>query len=328
MKRLNVALLAGGNSSEREVSINSAAQVGAAFNSEKYNIFTIDVNGRIWQHRDAQGVSHDVDKNDFSITINGEKTALEYAFIMIHGTPGEDGMMQGYLDMMGIPYSSCDRTSSALTFDKRLCKLAVAGIEGLSLAKEVVVKKGENIDPRKIAAELGLPLFVKPNASGSSCGVSKVKSEAEIAAAIEKAFAESDAVLIEEFIAGREFGCGVVVTKEQEYRLPVTEIISKNDFFDYEAKYTSGCSDEITPADIPEELSLRLQELAVRIYRACDCRGLVRIDFMVTSDGRPYMIEANTIPGMSSGSIVPKQLVSAGIGMGEMIDIIIADTLV
>lgn len=324
--KLKVALLAGGNSSEREIALKSAAMVEKAFDRSKYDVMTIDVHGRDWVYTDAQGCRWLMDRNDFSVTAGAEKTVFDYAFVMIHGTPGEDGKLQGYLEMMGIPYSSCGQVSTVVTFDKKLCKRTVAGISGLNLAKEIVLVRGDEYNPEEIIARLGLPLFIKPNASGSSYGVTKVKRTEEIPGALDAAFAESGEALIEEFIAGREFGCGVVVTKEKEYVFPVTEIISKNEFFDLEAKYTEGFSDEITPAVIPAELSAELQSRALKAYKVCGCRGVVRVDFIVTPTGDVYMIEINSIPGMSPGSIVPKQVVAAGMTMTELIDIIIEDT--
>ena len=232
MSRLKVALLAGGNSSEREIALGSANQIAAALDSAKYDVKVIDLHYRNMTYTAPDGTEWEVDKNDFSLTVAGEKTLFEYALIIIHGTPGEDGKLQGYLDMMGIPYSSCSQTSSTITFDKISTKRAVAG-RGINLAREIFICKGDKVDPQAIVDELGLPIFVKPNASGSSFGVTKVTSVDQIDAAIEAAFAESDQVLIEECIVGREFGCGVVVTEEKEILLPITEIVSKRDFFDY-----------------------------------------------------------------------------------------------
>lgn len=326
MAKLNIALLSGGDSSEREIALQSAANVEKGFDANRYDVYTIDVNGRDWNYTDRSGKRWPVDKTDFSLTINGAKTIFDYAYIMIHGTPGEDGKLQAYLDMMKVPYSSGGFVSMAVTFEKTLCKKTVSSIPGINLAREILVRKGEKVDPEAIVGKLGLPLFVKPNASGSSYGVTKVKRVEEIKPAIDRAFWESDAVLIEEYIAGREFGCGIVITKEKEYVLPVTEIKSRNEFFDYEAKYTPGASEEITPAEITPELTAELQRLGAAIYRECDCRGIVRVDFIVTPEGKPYMVEVNAIPGMSGGSIVPKQLAAARIGLGEVIDAIIADT--
>lgn len=326
MSRLKVALLAGGNSSEREIALGSANQIAAALDSAKYDVKVIDLHYRNMTYTAPDGTEWEVDKNDFSLTVAGEKTLFEYALIIIHGTPGEDGKLQGYLDMMGIPYSSCSQTSSTITFDKISTKRAVAG-RGINLAREIFICKGDKVDPQAIVDELGLPIFVKPNASGSSFGVTKVTSVDQIDAAIEAAFAESDQVLIEECIVGREFGCGVVVTEEKEILLPITEIISKRDFFDYEAKYTEGLSDEITPAQISDEIKAKLNRMTLEAYRACRCSGIVRIDFIVTESGEPYLIEINSIPGMSSGSIVPKQVREAGMTLGQLYDIVIEDSL-
>lgn len=325
LKKLNVALLAGGNSSEREIALQSAAQVAAAFDAEKYNVWLVDVCGRKFTYRTAEGVEYGVDLNDFSLTVEGTKTLFDYAYIMIHGTPGEDGHLQGYLEMMGVPFSSCDMVSSVITFDKITTKRAVAHT-GVGLAKDILLREDDWIAPEAIVAELGLPLFVKPNASGSSCGVTKVKRVEELPEAIFKAFEESSEVLVEEFVAGREMACGVLVTADKEWLLPITEVVAKNEFFDYEAKYTAGMSDEITPADIPAELADRLHEMTLAAYKACRCRGLARVDFIVTPEGEPYLIEINTIPGMSGGSIVPKQLREAGISMTEALTAVIEDT--
>ncbi|MBE6201359.1 MAG: D-alanine--D-alanine ligase [Rikenellaceae bacterium] len=323
--KLNIALLAGGNSSEREIALGSAAQVAEAFDHQRYNVWLIDVHHRNFTYRN-EGKEYGVDLNDFSLTVEDQKVVFDYAFVMIHGTPGEDGHIQGYLEMMGVPFSSCDMTSSVITFDKISTKRAVAHT-GVNLAKGMLIGAEDWIAPDMIVAELGLPLFVKPNASGSSCGVTKVKSAEEVLPAIMAAFEESDEVLVEEFIAGREFACGVMATEEQFYRFPVTEVVAKNEFFDYEAKYTAGMSDEITPAQISPELTTTLQDYAEAAYKACRCRGLARVDFIVTPEGEPYMIEINAIPGMSAGSIVPKQIKAAGMTMTEVLNLIIDNTL-
>ncbi len=326
MKRLNIALLAGGNSSEREIALNSAAQIESALDRAKYDITLIDINGRKWCHKTPCGESSFVDLNDFTLTVGGDKREFDYALIIIHGTPGEDGMLQGYLEMMGIPFSSCSMTSSVLTFDKAATKRMVAGC-GVNLAREIFVNKTSKIDSESIAKELGLPLFIKPNASGSSYGVTKVKCVSEIPAALDVAFSESSEVLIEEAIIGREVGCGVMVTSSgEEYLLPITEMVSKRDFFDTEAKYTAGLCEEITPAPLSEEIRLKLNTMTLAAYRACRCRGIVRIDFIIDPNGEPYLIEINSIPGMSSGSLVPQQIASAGMSIGEFFDIMIEDT--
>ena len=324
MTRLKIALLAGGDSPEREIALQSAAQIEAALDHTKYDITVIDLHHRDWHHTTPDGRQWQVDKNDFSITIDGEHKIFDYALILIHGTPGEDGRLQGYLDMMGIPYSSCSMVSTVVTFDKITTKRTLAG--RVNLAREHFLRRGEAWDAEDIVADLGLPLFVKPNANGSSFGVTKVHTAAELPAAIEAAFAQGGEILIEECITGREMGCGILVTREKEYIFPITEIVPKNDFFDYEAKYTAGRSEEITPAPIPDEVRAELNRMTREAYRACRCSGIVRVDFIVTPEGKPYFIELNSIPGMSAGSIVPKQARQMGMSLGELYDLIIADT--
>lgn len=326
MDRLKIALLAGGNSSEREIALQSAGQIADALDASKYDVKVIDLHYRDWTYTAPDGRKYPLDKNDFSLTVDGERTEFEYALIIIHGTPGEDGKLQGYLDMMGIPYSSCSQVSSTITFDKITTKRAVAG-RGINLAKEILLGRGDKADAAEIVARLGLPVFVKPNASGSSFGVTKVTDAAGIEAAVEKAFAESDEVLVEECISGREVGCGVMIAGGKEYLFPITEIVPKKEFFDYEAKYEAGMSEEITPARISDDVKAKLNRMTLDAYRACRCRGVVRIDFIVTDAGEPYMIEINSIPGMSGGSIVPKQVRAMGMTLGELYDIVIADTL-
>ncbi|MEG1622083.1 MAG: D-alanine--D-alanine ligase [Alistipes sp.] len=323
--KLKIALLAGGNSSEREIALQSAAQIEVALDHNKYDITLIDLHYRDWVHTASDGHRYQVDKNDFSITIDGCHKAFDYALILIHGTPGENGMLQGYLDMMGISYSSCSMTSSVITFDKITTKRAVAGT-GIPLAPEIFIRREDKVDPEAVVAQLGLPLFIKPNASGSSFGVTKVSSQAEILPAINAAFAESTEVLIEACITGREVGCGVLIADGKEYLFPITEIVSKTEFFDYQAKYTAGYSDEITPAVLSHEVEALLHKMCISAYKSCRCSGVVRIDFIVTADGTPYMIEVNSIPGMSAGSIVPKQVHAAGMTLAQLYDIIIADT--
>lgn len=325
MNKLKIALLAGGNSSEREIALQSARQINDALDKDKYDVKVIDVHNRDWYYTSADGRRVRLDKNDFSVTIDGERTEFEYALIIIHGTPGEDGKLQGYLDIMGIPYSSCSATSSVITFDKITTKRTVAA-RGIRVAEDIFLCKGDRVDADAVTKKLGLPIFVKPNASGSSFGVTKVTEKSQIAKAVADAFEESDEVIIEEFIGGREMGCGVMITEDREYIFPVTEIVSKKEVFDYEAKYTAGMSDEITPADIDDKIKTELNRLTREAYRACRCRGIVRIDFIVTPEGQPYLIEINSIPGMSAGSIVPKQAKAIGMSLGELFDIIIADT--
>ena len=325
MEKLKIALLAGGDSPEREIALQSAAQIAAALDRGKYDVTVIDLHRRDWHYTAPDGRQWQVDKNDFSLTVEGERREFDYALVIIHGTPGEDGRLQGYLDMMGIPYSSCSMVSSVITFDKITTKRTLAG-RGINLAREVFLRRDEAFDAARIVADLGLPLFVKPNANGSSFGVTKVHTPEELPAAIAAAFAQGDEILVEECIAGREMGCGVMIAGGKEYLFPITEIISRKEFFDYEAKYTAGRSEEITPADIAPEVKAELNRMTLEAYRTCRCSGVVRVDFIVTPEGRPYFIELNSIPGMSAGSIVPKQVRAMGMTLGELFDIVIDDT--
>ena len=320
----NIALLAGGNSSEYDISIGSASQVMEALDRNKYTPYLIKVKDTRWFHTDGSGVETDVDKNDFSLTLDGRKIALEYALILIHGTPGEDGLLQAYFELMGIPFSSSGFLASAITFDKSVCKRMLTPT-GVAMACEVLLGRGEAVDAGAIIEKLGLPVFVKPNASGSSCGVSKVKTEQELLPAIEKALCEGDQVIVEEFIAGTEVSCGVLVAGGETILFPATEIVAHNDFFDYEAKYTPGMSEEITPARLPEAEAEELKRLSLLIYRTLNCRGVARIDYII-KEGVPHLIEINTVPGMSAGSIIPKQAAAIGLSLGELFDKIISET--
>ena len=325
MEKLKIALLAGGDSPEREIALQSAAQIAAALDRGKYDVTVIDLHRRDWHYTAPDGRQWQVDKNDFSLTVEGERREFDYALVIIHGTPGEDGRLQGYLDMMGIPYSSCSMVSSVITFDKITTKRTLA-VRDINLAREVFLRRDEAFDAARIVADLGLPLFVKPNANGSSFGVTKVHTPEELPAAIAAAFAQGDEILVEECIAGREMGCGVMIAGGKEYLFPITEIIPRKEFFDYEAKYTAGRSEEITPADIAPEVKAELNRMTLEAYRTCRCSGIVRVDFIVTPEGRPYFIELNSIPGMSAGSIVPKQVRAMGMTLGELFDIVIDDT--
>lgn len=319
MHKRRIAVLAGGDSSEMEVSLRSAAEVHASLVGDRFEPYIVSVSGRNWQV-DGQ---YQVDKNDFSFTNSySEKIVFDYALIMIHGTPGENGILQGYFEMMGIPYSTCDVCVSALTFNKSLTKELVRSLPGIHLAKEVLLERGVDIDPDAVVARLGLPLFVKPNASGSSCGVTKVKEKNQIVTAVESAFQEGGTVMLEEYIEGVEISQGVMVLGDKSWVLPITELVSKNEFFDYQAKYTPGMTDEITPARINEDLAKHVGEISLATYRRLGCRGVVRIDYIVKND-TPYFIEVNTIPGMSRNSIVPQQWRAVGLSMGEAFTMII-----
>ena len=319
----NIALLTGGDSSEWQIALQGAENIGNALDRSRYTPYTIVLRNGHWTYTAPDGTKSELDRNDFTLPVAGRKIKLDYALIVIHGTPGEDGRLQGYLDMMGIPYSSCGFVSSVLTFDKAACKRAVAG-SGIHLAKEILLNKTSEIDPAAIIAELGLPLFVKPNASGSSFGVTKVKKQNELLPAITEALKESDQVLMEEFIEGREISCGVMIAGGKEYIFPITELVCQSEFFDYKAKY-QGFSNEITPADLPEAIRKEVNRLTLIAYKRLNCRGVVRIDFIVKGE-TPYMIEINTIPGMSSHSIIPQQAAAMGMSLMELFNLIIDET--
>ena len=319
----NIALLTGGDSSEWQIALQGAENIGNALDRSRYSPYTIVLRNGHWTYTAPDGTKSELDRNDFTLPVADRKIKLDYALIVIHGTPGEDGRLQGYLDMMGIPYSSCGFVSSVLTFDKAACKRAVAG-SGIHLAKEILLNKTSEIDPAAIIAELGLPLFVKPNASGSSFGVTKVKKQNELLPAITEAFKESDQVLMEEFIEGREIRCGVMIAGGKEYIFPITELVCQSEFFDYKAKY-QGFSNEITPADLPEAIRKEVNRLTLIAYKRLNCRGVVRIDFIVKGE-TPYMIEINTIPGMSSHSIIPQQAAAMGMSLTELFNLIIDET--
>jgi D-alanine-D-alanine ligase len=310
-----IAIVAGGDSSEFEISVKSADEVSKILSS-KYITYVVLIRGSNWYWEDKKGRFHNIDKNDFSLTLDEKKILFSGVFIAIHGTPGENGLLQGYFDMLGLPYTSCNAFCSALTFNKQACKLFLKEYS-VTMANAVLIRKGENYDLKKIVNEIGLPCFVKPNDSGSSFGVTKVKDEVQMVPAIEAAFKESCNVLIESFMKGREVACGVFNTGKKTNVLPVTEIISKNEFFDYEAKYTPGRSDEVTPADLSTAVTAKIQKISKFVYELLGCNGIVRVDFIVIGD-KPYFLEINSIPGMTKESLVPKQAVAAGMTLEQL----------
>jgi len=310
-----IAIAAGGDSSEFEISIKSAGEVSKILSS-KYVVYIIVIRGTNWYWKDKKGRYHNIDKNDFSLQNDDHRIKFDGVFIAIHGTPGENGLLQGYFDMMKIPYTSCDAFCSALTFNKQACKLFLKEY-GIKMADAVLIRKGDKFDLTDLNKQIGMPCFVKPNDSGSSFGVTKVKQKKELLPAIETAFKESDSVLIESFIDGREVACGVIKTKAKTLVLPLIEIISKNEFFDYEAKYTQGRSDEITPADVPPAITKEIQRISKYVYEILGCKGIVRVDFIVAGE-TPFFIEINTVPGMTKESLVPKEAAAAGISLEEL----------
>lgn len=314
----NIALMAGGYSGEHEVSINSARNIFSNLNAEKYKVYTILVDRSGWFYISPEGKNLEVDKNNFSLTINGEKIKFDAAFITIHGTPGEDGKMQGYLDMLGIPYNNCDAATSAITMNKAYTKAVVKGIPDLHVAGSVQVFRQDQENISDQITHLKLPLFIKPNNGGSSVGMSKVNVMDALPEALQKAFAEDDQVLVEEFIKGREFSIGIVKFEGEIMVLPATEIISSKEFFDYEAKYTPGVSQEITPANLSPNQNERIKRVVKEAYRLLNCKGMTRIDFILQEETDDfYFIEINTTPGQSANSLIPQQVRAAGMDLGE-----------
>lgn len=333
----NIALIYGGDSEEAGVSIKSGRNVADCICRENYNVYEILLRGASWRVLNPcgcavdmevaekclntpQSVGVEVDKTDFSFVTDGNRVKFDMAFIMIHGTPGENGLLQGYLEMMGVPYNTCSAYVSAITFDKHSCKRFIEHA-GVKMAKDVFIRRGSAWNAEEIIGELGLPVFVKPTNGGSSFGITKVKRVEELAPAIELVFKEYDSVIIEESIVGREFTNGIYPKGGELVRLPVTEIVTSREFFDYEAKYL-GESQEICPAQIPDELTARIQDTTEQIYRYMGCSGLVRMDYIVRND-EIYFLETNTVPGMTAMSLVPAQVRAAGIPMGEFFNTLI-----
>lgn len=326
MSKKKIALVTGGYSSEAQVSYRSAETIKANIDTDRYDSYTIDIRRDGWWHVQADGTEISVDKNDFSISPGGNKVVFDAVLIGIHGTPGEDGKLQGYFDMIGMPYTTCDASVSAITFNKRFT-VGVAAFSGIPVSRSLHFYKGDAIDAQGIADKLNFPVFVKPANGGSSLGMSKVPDVTGIDVAMEKAFAEDEQVLVEEFIEGREFTVGVCRLGGEITTLPITEVISENYFFDYEAKYL-GKSREITPAEIDEATAEKIREEAKNIYRVFNCRGIIRIDFIFNeAAGKPYMLEINTVPGQSAASVVPQQVRAMGWNLRDFYSTLIENAL-
>ena len=320
----NIAIVGGGDSSEYLISVKSAAQIIELINKEKYNPYPVTLTGTKWIATMPDGSEIPVDLRDFSISPNGEKIRFEYAFIIIHGTPGENGKLQAYLDMQKIPYNTSSVLSSALTFNKYVCKIYLKNF-GITTAEAVLINKSRSFSNEEIIDKVGLPCFVKPNNGGSSFGTSRVNKADEMENALIEAFKEDNEVIVESFVKGTELSCGLVKTLDEEIIFPITEIVSANEFFDYEAKYTEGKAEEITPARVSEEVTKRCRQLASDIYDHLNCRGIVRIDFIIRGN-QIFFLELNSIPGMSKESIVPKQIRAMGFKVEDIIDKVIDDT--
>lgn len=311
-----IAIVCGGYSGEYEISVKSAKVVKAHLNPEEYDSYIIVIQKDNWYHLSDDGIRTDVDKNDFSVTLGGRKVVFDGIFNAIHGVPGEDGQLLGYFEMLGLPYTSSNFTTSALTFHKEFCK-TIAAAAGANISPSVVINKGEKYDKTKIIKTLGLPLFIKPTRNGSSVGVTKVHDEEEFDTAVENALSAGDQAMCEKFVKGRELACTVMSVKGKTMVFPVTEVVSKNEFFDYEAKYTNGKSDEICPADLDETSEIEVKATSAMLYEKFECKGFARFDYILTPKQLVF-IEVNIVPGMSEASIMPKQAAVMGISLDKL----------
>ena len=323
-----IALLTGGTTGEWVVSVKSAATIAQNIDADLYDVYKIMLNDHSWFYEPADSVKIEIDRNDFSLTLEGKKIKFDGVFIAIHGSPGEDGKLQGYFDMLRIPYTACDALTSSITMNKGYTKAIVNGIDQLFTAKSIQIFKGGNHQIDQIKQELKLPYFIKPNSGGSSIGMSKVKQAADLEIALEKAFKEDSQVLIEEFVSGREFSIGVFKANGEVTVLPTTEVIPANEFFDFEAKYTPGATEEITPGNMSEEEYERVHRIVKDIYKKLNCRGVVRIDYFLEHEtGNFYFIEINTIPGQTATSFIPQQVAAMGISLKSFYTSLLKETI-
>jgi D-alanine-D-alanine ligase len=325
----NIALVTGGFSGEAVISYKSALTIGNHLDKERFNVYTIDINAQGWYHTLPDGRKIEVDKNDFSLQVDKDKVKFEAVFIGMHGTPGEDGKLQGYFDTLGIRYTSCDAATSAITFNKRYT-VAVAKMAGIAVANSVHLFRHLPLAASTVAGMVKFPVFVKPNNGGSSIGMSKVTKAEDLGAAIDKAYREDEQVLVEEMVQGREFTVGVFQTRGEIIVLPITEVRAHDDkdFFDFEAKY-EGRSTETTPAAVDESVAEKIRSAARKIYTVFNCRGVVRIDFIYEEKSRqPFMLEINTIPGQTEASIVPQQVKVMGWNLDDFYGKLLDEALI
>lgn len=320
-----IAIVCGGDSSEHDVSMHSAQGLYSFFDKERYNIYIVDVKGIDWHVELEDGTSAPIDKNDFSFIENGKHIEFDYAYITIHGAPGENGIMQGYFDLIHLPYSTSGVLVEALTFDKYVLNNYLRGF-GVNVADSILLRRGEEYNEEEIEKRLGMPCFVKPAADGSSFGVSKVKNIDQLAPALRVAFMESDEVMIEGFLDGTEISQGVYKTKDKSIVFPATEVVTSNEFFDYNAKY-NGQVQEITPARINPDTAKRVAVETSRIYDILHANGIIRIDYIISKDKEGNdvinMLEINTTPGMTATSFIPQQVRAAGLDIKEVLSEIV-----
>ena len=320
MKR-TLAIVGGGDTSEFHVSLRSAQGIYSFIDKEKYTLYIVQMHGLDWHVQLPDGTTVPVDRNDFSFQLDGRKVTFDFAYITIHGTPGEDGRLQGYFDMLHIPYSCCGVLAASLTYDKFACNQYLKSF-GVRIADSLLLRRGQTISDDDVIEKIGLPCFIKPSLGGSSFGVTKVKTRDEIQPAIAKAFDEAQEVVIEAFMDGTELTCGCYKTRQKSVVFPITEVVSHNEYFDYKAKY-NGESDEITPARIPDELRDRVQQLTSAIYDILGARGIIRVDYIVTAGEKINLLEVNTTPGMTATSFIPQQVRAAGMDIKDVITDII-----
>ena len=321
MKQLkrNIAIVCGGDSSEHDVSMRSAQGLYSFFDKERYNVYIVDVKGVDWRVELPGGVTARIDRNDFSFVEDGKAKLFDYAYITIHGTPGENGLLQGYFDLIRLPYSTSGVLVEAMTFDKFVLNQYLRSY-GVSVGDSLLIRKGyeQLVDDDEIEERIGMPCFVKPASDGSSFGVSKVKNKDQLAPAIRKAIMESPEVMVEQFLEGTEITQGVYKTKKKTVLLPITEVVTSNEFFDYDAKY-NGQVQEITPARISEDLTSRVSQITSHIYDILHCNGIIRIDYIISPEGKITMLEVNTTPGMTATSFIPQQVRAAGLNMTDVL---------
>ena len=320
MKRI-IAIVAGGDTSEYHVSLRSAQGLYSFIDKDRYELYIVVMHGLDWYVLLEGDERVDIDRNDFSFTHDGRKVKFDFAYITIHGTPGEDGLLQGYFDMLRIPYSCCGVLAASLTYDKFVCNQYLKSY-GIPVAESILLRAGQHIDDERVLQEIGLPCFIKPSLGGSSFGVTKVKTREQIQPAIEKAFHEAKEVVIESFLDGTEITCGCYKTATKSVAFPITEVVTSNEFFDYDAKY-NGQVDEITPARIPDSLRDRVQQVSLAIYDIIGAYGIIRVDYIITKGDKINLLEVNTTPGMTATSFIPQQVRAAGLDIKDvMTDII------
>lgn len=320
MKRI-VAIVAGGDTSEHNVSLHSAEGLYSFMDKDKYDIYIVEMEGPHWTAHLNDGSQVPINLNTFGFMSEGKEIRFDFAYITIHGTPGEDGRLQGYFDMMRIPYSCCGVLPAAITYNKFACNQYLKGF-GISVSESIMLRKGQIINDKDVITKIGLPCFIKPSLGGSSFGVTKVKTPAQIQPAIKKAFEEAKEVIIEAFMGGTELTCGCYKIKEKEVVFPLTEVVPHDEFFDYDAKY-NGKVDEITPARVSEELAQRVQTITSTVYDILGCEGIIRIDYIITEGHKINLLEVNTTPGMTTTSFIPQQIRAAGLDIKDVLSEII-----